>query len=515
MGDSAEKKQKRSRNGKRRRCIPGYIAIGVLMTVMILLMVGARWFKQTYTIGCKELFYTLTGPLKGTSNTVIMDVIHGITKPFIKRFILCAIAAFFTMDLKVTDKLWKWCKKFDIRRAFRYMGVALCLVYSFFALMRVDDAINLNEFIRYSGSSTNLYDKYYVEPATTGITAPEKKKNLVFLYLESMETTYASEDEGGYQDVNYMPGLTKLAYENTSFSDKEGKLGGYTPVTGVTWTMGSMMGSSSGVPYSFPIDANGMDQYDNFAPRMTNLGDILLENGYHNEFLCGSDAEFGGRKNYFTQHGNYQIYDLFTARENGIIPEDYYVWWGFEDTYLYDIAKSEIARLAEADEPFNFTFLTVDTHHMKGYVCDECGDEYDSDTANVVACADRQACEFVEWLKAQPFYEDTVLVIMGDHPRMDTYLVDGVEYHDRKVYNCILNSDRKADPETMQNREFAAFDMFPTILYAMGFDIDSPRLGIGTNMYSGEKTLAEELGIEKLDEELNKRSKLYLDKFWN
>ena len=47
--------------------------------------------------------------------------------------------------------------------------------------------------------------------------------------------------------------------------------------------------------------------------------------------MIGSDATFGGRRNYFTQHGNYNIKDYNYAIEQGWIPEDYKVWWGYED----------------------------------------------------------------------------------------------------------------------------------------------------------------------------------------
>ena len=67
--------------------------------------------------------------------------------------------------------------------------------------------------------------------------------------------------------------------------------------------------------------------------------------------------------------------------------------------------------------------ITVDTHHVGGYVCELCGNEYEEQLANVVACADSQIFEFVEWCKEQEFYKDTIIVIFGDHPRMDTILV--------------------------------------------------------------------------------------------
>ena len=90
--------------------------------------------------------------------------------------------------------------------------------------------------------------------------------------------------------------------------------------------------------------------------------------------MCGSDATFAGRQTYFEQHGNYEVRDIFYAKEKGYIPENYWVWWGYEDAKLYKIAKKEIAEIAELSEPFNYTMLTVDTHHVDGYVCSKCKD---------------------------------------------------------------------------------------------------------------------------------------------
>ena len=64
---------------------------------------------------------------------------------------------------------------------------------------------------------------------------------------------------------------------------------------------------------------------------------VLEDNGYQNVLLIGSDAVFGGRELYFKSHGNYQIRDYKYANEHGLIPKDYYVWWGYEDNKLINI----------------------------------------------------------------------------------------------------------------------------------------------------------------------------------
>ena len=194
------------------------------------------------------------------------------------------------------------------------------------------------------------------------------------------------------------------------------------------------------------------------------------------------------------------------------MPKDYFEFWGIEDKYLYEIAKDELTRLSQEDAPFNLTMLTVDTHHTGGYVCNICGNDFNSPTENVVACADRQLGSFIEWCKKQSFFEDTVIIISGDHPRMDTFMVDGIDYFDRTVYNCIIGSE--LTPEHTQNRTFTSLDMFPTTLSALGFSWGGARLGLGTDMFSGEETLAERLGYDYLNNELGKQSKYYMNNFY-
>ena len=56
-------------------------------------------------------------------------------------------------------------------------------------------------------------------------------------------------------------------------------------------------------------------------------------------------------------------------------------------------------------------------------------------------------------------------------------------------------------------------DLFPTMLSAMGYTIEGDRLGLGTDLFSGRPTLAEEMGYEELNEEVQKYSQYFIDHF--
>ena len=70
-----------------------------------------------------------------------------------------------------------------------------------------------------SGGTTGFYEEYYIDPEEVAITSDGKTKNLLYIYVESMESTYASVEDGGRQAENYMPYLTALAEEHIMYDE--------------------------------------------------------------------------------------------------------------------------------------------------------------------------------------------------------------------------------------------------------------------------------------------------------
>ena len=225
--------------------------------------------------------------------------------------------------------------------------------------------------------------------------------------------------------------------------------------------------------------------------------------------MLGSDAEFGGRKYYFEQHGNYNIVDINEVKKRGWLEQDYYTWWGYEDVKLFEYAKNELTSLAANGQPFNFTMLTADTHFTGGYPCQECIDLWGDQYSNVISCSSRHVGEFISWIQQQPFYANTTIVIAGDHKSMDTTWFDSIEEsgYQRKGYFTIINP--AIAPVSNESRVMSTVDLFPTTLASLGVTFDSNRLALGTNLFTDERTLAEIMGVEELDAQLQKHSNYY------
>lgn len=130
----------------------------------------------------------------------------------------------------------------------------------------------------------------------------------------------------------------------------------------------------------------------------------------------------------------------------------------------------------------------------------------------MLSCSSKRVYAFIEWLKTQPFWDNTTVIISGDHLTMDPdFLADIDENYTRTVYNCIINS--AVNPIKQKNRLFATFDLFPTTLSAMGVRIKGDRLGLGTDLFSASQTLTEKYGYENLNAELQKKSEFYNSEF--
>ena len=499
-------------NKKRRGAAALWIIAFVIAAVAFFAVVFTDYLVYI-SAGLDALLYTITADTRGTNPEVIRAG---------ARFILprvLAQAGVLTLIIgavHVCFRLWKRTGKAEKARVIIRRVVACVLLIAqilyipYCGAKYINRNLGVSEYLSHRREKTAVYEEHFVLPSLARVKAPEKGKNLIFVWLESMETTYADNDNGGVQQTNLIPRLTSAAKNNLCFAGEENPLSGLESIDYSRWTFGALFSALSGTPCAYHIQRN-TDWKNGIAPNAVFLTDILNEHGYRTEYVCGSDASFAGTAAALTQHGVQTIYDLNTAYERGNVPQGYFEGWGIEDSKLYEIVKKELTALSSADEPFMLMFSTIDTHYPTGYLCENCPDTYENPTANIVSCADSQAADFIAWCGEQPFFEDTVIVLLGDHPRMDAELVEGVPYGERKMYNCFMGVP--AAPGAEDNRVYTMLDIAPTLLTAMGFDCGG-RFAFGTDLASGEKTLPEELGYEYFRKELLKSSDYFVEHFY-
>lgn len=480
----------------------------VLLLVSTLCFFAARWYIVVYgDVGFDSILYTMSFYLGGVKPDLIEEFNAAVIRPAL--LLIFGIYLVLFLCSRKAAALGK-------SKLFRRLATVFAMVFTLGLTASAADKVGLGEYVMAKLQKTAIYENYYVDPYSVDITFPEKKKNLIFIFMESMETAYFSTQEGGASYTNLVPELYDLAKNNVNFSQND-SVGGFRSVGGTTWTIGAMVGQTSGVPLITPDSVsnwqNGYGNDGEFLPGLTTLQDVLHDHGYYQSLMVGSSASFGGRKTYYTTHGTDVIYELNTAREDGIVPQDYFVWWGMEDKYLYQYARQELLEISAQDTPFAFTMLTVDTHHVGGYVCEYCSQQHDQQYQNIISCASKQLAEFIDWIRQQDFAKDTAIIVCGDHPSMDAdyFLRNVPNSYVRRIYNCFINPFAQA--QNQKNREFCTLDIFPTTLAAMGCTIKGDRLGLGTNLFSSQPTLMEEMGSQSFLAQLSMSSDYYSRQF--
>lgn len=481
------REKKRNKNERILTLICIFFCLIATFSVSLVVWVFNNWGGLTADV----FVYTMTSSLEGTNPSTIKNAILFTVPAMMVITVICY------MFLRTIKKNYtKVC--FILIGGFIGVIVVAC-VYFF-------GKIGMLDYIKKQNTYSTFIEDNYVDPNDVALKFPEEKRNLIYIYIESMESTFSDKKHGGAKEEDIIPELTQLSIENESFSGNEEVVNGGYALQGTTYTMGGLFAQTSGLPLNVTNDE--LSATEGYMPGVKCLGDILYEYGYDNYFCIGTIAAFGGREKYFKQHGNYTMLDYNYSLQNGEISPNYSRdWWGYDDYILYENAKKHLLEIASGDKPFNFTMLTVDSHAENGYICEKCPSKFKDGYSNVFACASSQVYEFINWIKQQDFYENTTIIINGDHCTMDSDYCDDISSdYNRKTYTVCLNSP--ISPESDDFRSYSTFDMFPTTLAALGVKIEGDCLGLGVNLFSTKKSLVEISEVEYLNAELSQKSKL-------
>ena len=309
---------------KRRRLIS--ILSVIVVFIGLVLWKVAKWVPQSFgDIPFEQVLFHVMVPMKGTDTSVFDQFVsYCLPTPLAISGIL--LVCFIIKDWKLTCDIKNGEFKHVRNNILIILTTACCLFVYGFGLVDCIYAVGIDDYWYNIKHPSTIYENYYVDPASVTYTFPEKKRNLIYIFLESMETTYEDKENGGAFEESLIPELTLLANQNLAFDNGDKSNNGFLVPAMSGWTAAAMVGQTSGVPLNTPAGANGYLSDTSFLPGAYTLGDILAANGYQNELLLGSDAEFGGREYYFKLHGNYNIVDYKKAIENGWIDKDYRVW---------------------------------------------------------------------------------------------------------------------------------------------------------------------------------------------
>ncbi len=301
---------------------------------------------------------------------------------------------------------------------------------------------------------------------------PEEKKNLIFIYAESLEANFFDKElfPGRF---NFLDDIQGSSIEFTNIVQ--------TPYTG--WTIAGMVSSLCGIPLQMPLDSSSFNfsLYDDFMPNAECISDLLSKENYNMTYLGGADLDFAGKKAFLQAHGFNEI----IGKKNfiGKYPEneENFNDWGLRDRLLFQEAMKRFVRFSHQERPFGMFLLTLDTH-APGYPDPVCKQKYkeieNNKMLDAVRCSTFFIKAFIQEVRNSAYSDQTVIVVMSDHLAHSSPAHRYLKRKDRKLMFMVnLPSGTHLKVENSGTH----YDVGPTVLKMLGFDNHQPY-GFGHNM---------------------------------
>ncbi len=331
------------------------------------------------------------------------------------------------------------------------------------------------------------FARHFVDGARVAVVpAPEQRqKNLVLIYVESLEETYGDSRVWGRDLLRPLRTLGGISFASLRAAP------------GTNWTIAGIVATQCGVPLRV------VSQYDMkkggegdrvFLPGATCLSDVLHRHGYRNVFLGGAPLSFAGKGKFLRDHHYDEMYGREEWVREGVVAGSQGEW-GLYDDELYARAKVKLKELHDAGKPFNLTMLTLDTHNPHGFRSPGCRRRGLKSFEDIVECASEQAADFVGFIKQSGYLRDTNVVILGDHLAVSNPVYDALrKIENRRIYNQFISQE----PPRKNTEDILPFDLYPTLLQFIGFSVAGDRMGLGYSGFGQAPAASEQDRLEDL-----------------
>ncbi|RBP27357.1 MULTISPECIES: LTA synthase family protein [Bacillus] len=311
-----------------------------------------------------------------------------------------------------------------------------------------------------------------------------KGKNVIVVTLESLQTFLIGASVNGQEVTPFLNEFINESYYFDNFSHQTGQ--------GKTSDSEFLIDTSL-----YPLN-RGAVFFTHGNNDYTATPEILRQQGYFTSVFHANNATFWNRNIMYSALG----YDRYYNELDYKITPETNLNWGLKDIEYFD---QSVDILKTVDQPFYARFLTLTNHYPFTYDEDtKFIEPYNSgngvfDRYIVTArYLDESIKKFIERLKAEGMYDDSIIVLYGDHYGIS-------EKHNRAMAQ-FLEKDQITEFDTLNlqrtplyihipgqtegqtiSKPTGQIDMKPTILNLLGIDTTND-IRFGHDMFSDEYT---------------------------
>lgn len=303
-------------------------------------------------------------------------------------------------------------------------------------------------------------------------------KNLIVVQVESLQDFVIGLKLGG-QEIT--PNLNKFVRESVYFSSAYNQTGS---------------GNSSDAEFLvntglFPA-SNGVAFTRFAANKFNSLPKLLVDSGYATLALHGDRPGFWNRNNMYPTLG----FERFVSRFN--FAEDEIIGMGISDKSFF---RQSLEILAEESQPFYAFLVTLTSHHPFDYALmleqtkldtGEFSGRFIGNYLTSMRYADEQLGMFLQGLRAKGLFDNSVIVIYGDHsavppssrPHLEKLvgrdLSSSWAWRSMNKVPLIVHVPAKKRISYADNNPAGLVDVAYTIASLLGLNYDS---GFGGNLF--------------------------------
>ena len=376
----------------------------------------------------------------------------------------------------------------------------------------IENTINIKKQAKYATKEALLFDydalkKEYDEKygkTNYDLQGIAEGKNVIILQLESIQNFVINKEINGKEIT---PNLNKFINENIEISNMF--------MQSYSSTADSEFSATTSL---YPME-NGMSYSRYYTNAYDNIFTMFENEGYTTSYMHGNYGFFWNRGNVYKSYGveNIELKDSFAdTSENiaGYLSDELLYTQAVEKLKSYNMPFVSYIVSASSHTPFNLEGLedrskvNIDVGKYK--------DTFLGNYLESVNYADYAFGIFIDKLKEANLYDDTVILLFGDHNGLDMYNEDMLDFL-KQIDSNLTDTDIKLNYirvacgmkipgiENMKiEKPVSKLDMKPTFAYLIDGDAG---FSLGTNMFARKDFIC-------LNNERIVTSRYYFDEKW-
>ena len=321
----------------------------------------------------------------------------------------------------------------------------------------IDEPLAIQNVQKYLGITSSQYNSPIARECIFDSTS---KHNVVLIVMEGMGNCYLG--KSGLYSPSLTPFLDSLTEQSIYFSNFYSD--GIHTHNGI-WSIFTSM-------FSAPSEYNYLVEM-NMAHSFAGIGTILSNNGYNSMFAT-SNAAFDNMGAVLNMNGFKEIISTgeLLNKEAGFV-------WGSSDHIIFNSTFQNIDKLYKARKPFIASYLTISNHgpyQIPNPLPQGFHPKHKDPMLRAAEYADWSLKYFFDYAKQQPWFENTIFVLVSDHGK--NY---GSNYEINYFYKSIplvFYAPKIITQAQNITKLGCQADLFPTLMNFLGINYVNNTMGV-------------------------------------